>query len=846
MHPALKWIAVAAPPLHAPAMHDMIMTVFGLTLLLGLVSLLLPLAERLSFPYAVILALVGIALGTIASLGAGAAPGTVFGDVLSTLDKFQPSAETLLAVFLPPLLFEAALNLDVRQLSDEIGPVLLLAVVGVVLCTFAAGLALWPISELGLVAALALGAIIATTDPVAVVGIFRDVGAPRRLSTLVEGESLFNDAAAIAIFTVAVDIIVEHRGGALSGVLIFLRQFLGGVVVGALAGWAAVRMMPLLRGNRLAEATMTIASAYIVYVVADHYLGLSGIVAVAAEAIAISAAGRRRMAPANFESLIEIWEQLAFWASSLIFLLAAMEAPDQLHHIGDKWLADLGLLVVLIAAAMAARGITLFGLMPVLSVTGMAEPIGNKYKAVMLWGGLRGAVSLALAAAAAENHALPPEVGVLAIGFVLFTLLVNAPTLRPLMRLLQLNRLSPSEAALRDRVIALSRSSVREEIGKIADAHEIDPAVVAEVGRVYRHDAEAADLTAADDAADGLRTRTALLTLADREQQLYAEYLQAGIITRGGAATLLCYGARLRDAARTEGVSGYERAAAVFVGFGRSFRTANLLHRKLGLTDPLAKALAARFEVLHSARSALREAIKFNEEHIRALFGERASQNLAELLEQRLGDVERAVAALRLQYPTYAHQLQVQFLVRTAAQLEADRYEQLREESILNRDVFDDLERDLTERRRVLEARPTLDLGLNREELIGRVPLFSSLDENARRSVARLLRPRLAVPGEFVVRKGERGDAMYFISSGAVEVRLAAMPVELGSGDFFGELALLEHGPRTADVVALGYCQLLSLAARDLDRLFEAEPTIRDEIHAVARTRLSAVSAAQG
>src|SRR5262249_30881058 len=162
--------------------------------------------------------------------------------------------------------------------------------------------------------------------------------------------------------------------------------------------------------------------------------------------------GRRRMAPANFESLIEIWEQLAFWASSLIFLLAAMEAPDQLHHIGDKWLADLGLLVVLIAAAMAARGITLFGLMPVLSVTGMAEPIGNKYKAVMLWGGLRGAVSLALAAAAAENHALPPEVGVLAIGFVLFTLLVNAPTLRPLMRLLQLNRLSPSEAALRDRV----------------------------------------------------------------------------------------------------------------------------------------------------------------------------------------------------------------------------------------------------------------------------------------------------------------------------------------------------------------------------------------------------------
>jgi CPA1 family monovalent cation:H+ antiporter len=216
------------------------------------------------------------------------------------------------------------------------------------------------------------------------------------------------------------------------------------------------------------------------------------------------------------------------------------------------------------------------------------------------------------------------------------------------------------------------------------------------------------------------------------------------------------------------------------------------------------------------------------------------------VIERRLADVERAATALRLQYPTYAHQLQVQFLVRTAAQIEADRYAELREESILNRDVFDDLERDLRERRRVLEAHPYLDLGLNREELIGRVPLFSGLDEDARRSVARLLRPRLALPGEFVVRRGDRGDAMYFISSGAVEVRLEQMPVELGSGDFFGELALLEERPRSADVVALGYCELLSLAARDLDRLFDTEPAIRKEIHAIAESRRSAASAAQG
>src|SRR4051812_1352528 len=393
---------------------------------------------------------------------------------------------------------------------------------------------------MGLLAALALGAIIATTDPVAVVGIFRDVGAPRRLSTLVEGESLFNDAAAIAIYTVAVGMLIRPEGGALFGVILFLRQFIGGVVVGALAGYLVIRLMPLLRGNRLAEVTMTIASAYIVYVLCDHYLGLSGIVAVAAAAIAISAAGRRRLAPANFENLVEIWEQLAFWAASLIFLLAAMQAPEQLHHIGGKWLIDLGLLAVLILAAMVARGVTLYGLIPALSATGIAQPIENKYKIVMLWGGLRGAVSLALAAAATENHALPPEVGVLATGFVLVTLLVNAPSLRPLMRLVQLDRLSPAETALRDQVIGLSRASVQNEIEKIADSHEIDPAVVAEVGRVYRRQAgpgEAAAASATDDVADALRTRTALLTLADHEQQLYSQHLQSRIVSRGGAAT---------------------------------------------------------------------------------------------------------------------------------------------------------------------------------------------------------------------------------------------------------------------------------------------------------------------
>src|SRR6266481_3309803 len=135
--------------------------------------------------------------------------------------------------------------------------------------------------------------------------------------------------------------------------------------------------------------------------------GFSGVVAVASAALAVSAGGRRRLAPSNWESLVVTWEQLAFWASSLIFLFAAMQTPELLAQ--ATW-GDLGLLGALIVAALVARALTLYGLIPMLSFAGIAKPIEANYKLVMLWGGMRGAVSLALALAATENMSLPPEV----------------------------------------------------------------------------------------------------------------------------------------------------------------------------------------------------------------------------------------------------------------------------------------------------------------------------------------------------------------------------------------------------------------------------------------------------
>lgn len=155
--------------------------VFGLAGLLTLVCFMPPLAGRLGLPYSVLLAIVGCLLGIGIHLHGWAPP--VLGDLLDTIERFEISSETFLMVFLPVLLFETALSMNVRRLMNDIGPILMMAIVAVVVCTLVVGVAVNAVSSYGLLVCLLLGAIVATTDPAAVVGIFREVGAPKRLTT---------------------------------------------------------------------------------------------------------------------------------------------------------------------------------------------------------------------------------------------------------------------------------------------------------------------------------------------------------------------------------------------------------------------------------------------------------------------------------------------------------------------------------------------------------------------------------------------------------------------------------------------------------------------------------------
>ena len=808
---------------------------------LVLASVIQPAAERLHLPYTVFLAIVGVAIGAFSSFLLYTPLTDAFDDIVRPLVDLPINASIFLVVFLPLLLFHAALTLDLREIAPDWAPILTLAIVAVFAAAAAIGFSLSFAVGMPLTVALLLGAIVATTDPSAVVAIFRELGAPARLIRLLEGESLLNDAAAIVLFSILVGMLTDGAAADLAaGALHFAEAFLGGIVLGVAGGRLFGTMLPFLGGSRLSEVTLSLALPYVVYLLAEQLFDVSGVVAVVSAGLTAGAVGRVRLAPDNWRYLERVWEQTGFLASSLIFVSASTLVPKLLTgvHLADAWL-----LLVAVAAALVSRMAVLFGLLPLLSALHLSQKVSGAYKLAIAWGGLRGALTLALALAVTENSRLPPEVrstvAILATGFVLFTLLVSGLTLRPVIRLLKLDRLSPLNLALRNKVLALSLADVRDVVRETASQYAIPPEVARAAGEPV--DRRIDELSAQPDLEQAIsdrdRIRIGLVALANRERRIILDHHAQRTVSGAAIERLLRNTSLILNAARAEGRIGYNRAARALLEFQRSFWVAALVHRALTLARPLQRQISIRFEALLIRRLALEELSRFIDRRLAALLGQRVAELLGEVIAARSEATKRALDALRLQYPEYAKALEQRFLRQSAFRLSLSRFYDLYDEGLIGKEVFEDLEREHAAFRSLMDELPPLDLGLRAEELLPQFNMFADLGAAELRALARLCRPRLLLPDEVVIRKGERGNAMFLISSGAVEVVLPNDSVRLGSGDFFGEMALLSGRRRQADVVALGYCRVLVLSAADFRRFLRDYAHVSAEIDRIANER---------
>ncbi len=824
-------------------MLDIVLVLAVFATLLVVVALSQPLAGRLKLAPVVLLAVIGGAIGAVSAVLLHTPLSPRFGEIARLFADLPLGSETFIYVFLPLLIFEAAFTSDVRRILEDAAPILMLAVIATVVTAAVVGVALWPFAGLPLVVCLLLGAVVSTTDPAAVIAIFREVGTPGRLTRLVEGEALLNDAAAFVLYAVLLGIIVSGRQPDVATAAVeFVRSFLGGAALGALAGRVFLQIIPWTRDDRLAEGTLTVALAYLTFIAAERAIHVSGVVAVLAAGMTVSAFGRTRIAPYNWTFLTDLWEQIAFWGHSLVFLLASILIPRLLFHVHFR---DLALVAVLIAAAFGARLAVLFLLLPMLSLSRLTQPISTEYKLAIAWGGLRGALTLVLALSVTENPALPDGVrhfvAVLATGLVMFTLLVNGPSLRAVIHLLGLDRLSPIDQLLRDRVLELSYADTSEMIAKTARDFDLHPAAVASALAPYEAWTKAAgvrDAAEEDELTERERLTVALVALGNQERMLVLETLARRAASPAALQGLMRNAEALVERARSGGRLGYKRAAEAALAFPLSFRTAYFFYRRFGVRRFLADRLGDRFETLLVTRLLIQELAGGAATRSRSIFGERIGALIDGILKARLEQTKSALDALRRQYPDYAAALEARILRQSALRREMGRYQALYEEGLIASEVYRDLTSNVAEAQDA-EARPRFDMGLDTHHLVARLDLFAGLDDRQLDRVQKLLRPRFTVPNELIVRKGERGDAVFFIASGAAEVIFSDRRIPLGSGDVFGEMALLTGAPRQADVKALTYCRLLALRKADFDRFMRDNDDVRFKINQIADARLS-------
>jgi monovalent cation:H+ antiporter, CPA1 family len=376
--------------------------------LLFVSALVAMLTRRLRMPYTVGLVLAGMGL-----------------NFLHIYTKWHLSKDLIFSVFLPPLVFEAALFINWRELKRDLPVVALLATMGVLLAAAITAIGMHYALHWQWGSAIVFGALISATDPVSVIATFKEAGVRGRLRLLIEAESLINDGTAAVAFVAALGIIAGNQQDFVSITGAVLLAIVGGSLIGAVV---AAGFMFLAGGTRdyLVEITLTTLAAYGSFFVAEHFQCSGVLAALTAGLVVGNLRSSTFVTETGRQVLGPFWEYMAFIANSLIFLLIGAQEAQQ--HFSELWLAVLAAIVlVTLGRAVAIYPVCAVFLRSRLRVEG-------RHQHILFWGGLRGALALALALALPEN--LPQRDAIVTITFavVAFSVFAQGLTITPLLR----------------------------------------------------------------------------------------------------------------------------------------------------------------------------------------------------------------------------------------------------------------------------------------------------------------------------------------------------------------------------------------------------------------------------
>ncbi len=432
------------------------------------------LVRRLLVPYTVGLVLAGLLLGAT-----------------HVLRPPHLTKELLFAVFLPGLLFEAAFHLDFSRFWRSKVTILSLAVPGVVASIAVTAALLTPIvgalhfaRDFRFIHALVFAAILAATDPIAVVAVFKTLGVPSRLGVLIEGESLLNDGTAVVFFGMILGIASGQGSSVAAATREFVRVVGGGLLMGGVVGIAASQVIRRV-DEAMIEITLTTLAAYGSFVAAEH-LHVSGVIAtVTAGMLCGNYAAKNGMSPSTRLAVETFWEYLAFALNSLVFLLIGFEVePSAVIAVWKPILVaflalTLGRAVVIACVSTALRR--------------SREKVPWSWAAVLTWGGLRGALSMVLALSLAKDFPHRDVLVSLTFGVVIVSIFAQGLTMAPLLRWLGVVRGETDRGydLQRGRIVAIK--AALGSLDEAARTHAVAPAIVSVVRREYEdllHSAE--------------------------------------------------------------------------------------------------------------------------------------------------------------------------------------------------------------------------------------------------------------------------------------------------------------------------------------------------------------------
>ena len=439
-----------------------ITSILSLFTLLVLASVLFFVAKRIKVPYTVLLVLAGLLIIPLAKL-------PILRDVFDFLDDAQLTPELLFYIFLPILIFESGFNMKIRKMIDSAWTIGLLSILGLIISAFGiAGALFYALPFVGIdipfVLALLFGAVISATDPVAVLSLFKEFGAPKRLTMIFEGESLFNDGTAVALFMVVLAVATSGFEGVatvLDGALLFGGMLLFGIVFGLMVAGAFSGLLRLVKSNEFVSVTILIVSAHVTFILAElindeGLLGLpihvSPIIAATVSSLFLGNYSRHILSAKTDQYLGKFVEHTAFIANSLVFILAGMLFAGSGVDFQALWLP----IIVTVLIVMAVRALSVYLIVTPINVLSKKERMPWGWAALLSWGSLRGALAIIVIllvpddlAIAGWTYEYSPKEFILAltIGCILATLFIKAPLMGKMMGRLKIDKPEPLETA---------------------------------------------------------------------------------------------------------------------------------------------------------------------------------------------------------------------------------------------------------------------------------------------------------------------------------------------------------------------------------------------------------------